>query len=77
MPDNIFYPLMGVFVVCFLILIILVETGMNQAQKQSPGAGAIMATFWLLIGLLGVPVSCLVAMQLSGYADVITVLFGG
>lgn len=76
-PDDIFYPLMGIFVVCFFVLIALVDRGMNKAEKQSPGAGAITATIWLIIGLLGIPASCLIAMQLSGYADVLNVLFGG
>lgn len=76
-PDSVFYPLMAFFALGMLVLNFFVDRGMGRAERQSPAQGAVTATVWLIIALIGVPVLCLVSAQLSGAEDVIGVLFGG
>jgi hypothetical protein len=63
-----------IFAVLFLALRHIVNRGMDAAEQKSPTAGAGCTTFWLLVGLVGLPIIALIAAQLSGHTDVIGIL---
>ena len=66
-PDSVFYPAAGMFVVGFLFLWWIVERGFDRVDEQSPGCGAaIGATWWLIVMLIGTLVVCWWSVKFSG-----------